>query len=399
MADAVAPTDAPADPMHGSAPDDQVERWFVHRGVPHFIEGYNAREDILTRAAPFLLLVFVGELFNAINREWSFWANVAAVVADIVATLGGFAVVNRIRGRRAFALPDDIGTFEIAAFILVPALVPLVFGGQVAQSLEVLGANIVLLGLSYLVVSYGLLPMARWATGQMLRQMRSVGDLMVRSLPLLLLFSMVMFFNAEMWKICDDLPLAFMAIAMLVVLVVGGAFVVLRLPGELEASNRFESWPGMADLLVGTPVEGADLHGLPNPPAIPPLGRRARINISLVQFVRQSIQILLVTVVLWAFYVVFGVFTIIPSTVEQWTGSGQLDVLWSVSIAGHEAVLSGELLRTSVFIAAVAGLQFTVQAVTESSYRDEFLAASDRDTRQSLAVRAVYLCSRAPHSR
>jgi len=210
-------------------------------------------------------------------------------------------------------------------------------------------------------------------------------------LPLLLLFSMFMFFNAEMWKIADDLPNAFLAASMLVVLAVGSAFIVLRLPGELEQANQFESWEGLTDLVAATPVVSVDRSRWPDPPVVRPLNRRARMNVSLTQFVSQSIQIALVTLALFAFYLLFGAFTVIPSTIEQWTGSDHLEVIGRVPFFGREVVFSWELLRTSVFISMVAGLQFTVQAVTESAYRDEFLSATYVQTRQALAVRAVYL--------
>jgi len=391
-------TRAPAASEHEGADGDSAEdlrpaaeRWFVKRGLPHFIEGYNGRQDILTRAAPFLLLVFVVEMLNALNEQWSPLINAIAVVGALIGATGVWVGVNRIRGRAPFRRPDDIGVAEVAAFLFVPPVVPLVFGGQVTQAAEVIVANVVLLVLSYVIVSYGLVPMLRWATVQMVGQVRNVGDLMVRSLPLLLLFSMFMFFNAEMWKIADDLPNAFLAASMLVVLAVGSAFIVLRLPGELEQANQFESWEGLTDLVAATPVVSVDRSRWPDPPVVRPLNRRARMNVSLTQFVSQSIQIALVTLALFAFYLLFGAFTVIPSTIEQWTGSDHLEVIGRVPFFGREVVFSWELLRTSVFISMVAGLQFTVQAVTESAYRDEFLSATYVQTRQALAVRAVYL--------
>lgn len=387
--------EAPADGSDGGDENAEVvrsaERWFIKRGLPHFIDGYNGRQDILTRAAPFLLLVFVLEMLNALNQQWSPLVNAAAVVAALLGATGVWVGVNRVRGRAPFRRPDDIGLAEVAAFIFVPPVVPLVFGGQVTQAAEVLLLNIVLLLVSYMIVSYGLVPMLRWATMQMMGQVRNVGDLMVRSLPLLLLFSMFMFFNAEMWKIADDLPNAFLAASMMVVLVVGSAFIVLRLPGELEQANQFESWPGLTDLVASTPVAEVDRSTWPNPPDIVALDRRARMNVSLTQFVSQSIQIALVTLALFAFYLLFGAFTVIPSTIDQWTGSDQLQIFGQFPFFGGDVVFSWELIRTSLFISMVAGLQFTVQAVTESSYRDEFLSASYEQTRQALAVRAVYL--------
>ena len=40
----------------------RTERWFVQRGLPHFIDEYRATTDVWTRAAPFLTLVFLAEL-------------------------------------------------------------------------------------------------------------------------------------------------------------------------------------------------------------------------------------------------------------------------------------------------------------------------------------------------
>ena len=61
------------------------------------------------------------------------------------------------------------------------------------------------------------------------------------------------------------------------------------------------------------------------------------------------------------------------------------------TFGGHDLLLSGELVRTAIFIAAVAGLQFTVAALTDSTYRDEFYDEITRDIRQAIAVRDLYL--------
>ena len=37
--------------------ENDVERWFIRRGLPHFIHNYNAAEDVFTRALPILSLV------------------------------------------------------------------------------------------------------------------------------------------------------------------------------------------------------------------------------------------------------------------------------------------------------------------------------------------------------
>jgi hypothetical protein len=51
----------------------EIERAFRRAGLPNLIEGYSAAEDVFTRALPFLTLVFLLEILNALNLEWIWW--------------------------------------------------------------------------------------------------------------------------------------------------------------------------------------------------------------------------------------------------------------------------------------------------------------------------------------
>ena len=370
----------------------RTERWFVRRGLPHFIDGYSATRDIFTRASGFLLFVFVLELLGALNTEFRWWQNVLALLGALAIGLVSLIGVNRMRGRPRFQRPDTIGTVELGVFVLAPALIPLVVGGfQARQAFGVAMTNLSILLVVFVVTSYGLVPMTRWAFGQVFHQIRNVTNLFVRSLPLLLLFTMFMFFNAEVWKITDDIPDLFFAIALGILVVVGSLFVLMRFPRELRELSKFESWTTVADLATGSPMAVVDIDGLADPPVVPALKRRARINVGLVLFASQATQILLVTAAIGLFYVAFGMFTIVQTTVEQWTGSENLDEWARWTLGDHDLLLSGELVRTAIFIAAVAGLQFTVAALTDSTYRDEFYDEISGDIRSAIAVRDLYL--------
>jgi hypothetical protein len=369
----------------------RTERWFVKRGLPHFIDRYSATTDIFTRAAGFLAFVFVIELLNAIREDFAWWQNLLALVGAVAITVGGVATINRARGRPPFSRPRKIGVLELAGFVLIPALIPLVLNQLPGQALDVAVGNLVLLVIVYVVTSYGLVPMTRWAISQLVHQISNVTNLFVRSLPLLVLFTMFMFFNAELWKITDDLPDAFLWISPGMLVVVGSAFVLLRFPRELRSIAGFDTWADVAELAAGTPVADIAVDGVADPPPTPHLARRARLNVGLVLFASQSMQILLVTATIGLFYVAFGMFTVVPSTIEQWTGSDHLEVVASWTLGDNEVVLSRELIRTAVFIAAVAGLQFTVAALTDSTYREEFHDEVSHDIRQAFAVRTVYL--------
>ena len=54
-----------------------VERWFVRRGIPHFIADYRAATRVWTRAAYVFPVVYLAGALNAINRKYSLIANVA----------------------------------------------------------------------------------------------------------------------------------------------------------------------------------------------------------------------------------------------------------------------------------------------------------------------------------
>jgi hypothetical protein len=309
----------------------------------------------------------------------------------VAVTIGALVAVNRVRGRAPLQRPDTIGVPELSVFVVVPGLIPVVFSRQPGQGLEIAVGNLVLLGIVYLVTSYGLVPMMRWAGVQLVKQISNVTNLFVRSLPLLVVFTMFMFFNAELWKIADDIPMSFFAISLGLLVLVGSAFVVLRFPRELGALASFASWSEVATRTVDTPVRDVVLDGLADPPSPAGLNRRARANVALVLFTSQAFQILLVIAAITAFYVVFGAFTVVPSTVEQWTGSESIEQIARWSIGDNDVVLTWELVRTSVFVAAVAGLQFTVAALTDTTYRQEFHEELSGDIRQAFAVRAVYL--------
>ena len=369
-----------------------VERWFVGRGLPHLIADYNAREDIFTRATPLLTVVFLAEVLVGINRRYEWWANALSLIAAVGIALGGIAVVNRLRGRRLLQRPDTIGGIELAGFVVVPALFALV-AEQPDQAVAVVAFNLVFLAVVFVFTSYGVVPTAWWGLRHAAHQITSVVNLMARSLGLLLVFTMFMFVNAELWKVVDDLPEVLWWAAVGLLALVGSAFVAFRTPRELEGLSDLRSWHEVAVAVEDTPAAGIDLEGLvepPAPPEVPPLRRRERLNVALVFFVSQAVQILLVTAVIFVFYVVFGVIIINDTTLEQWTGSPSIDVLARWPVGDAEVLLTVELLATAGFVAAIAGLQFTVAALTDASYREEFLEGTLGELRESLAVRAAY---------
>lgn len=374
----------------------RTERWFIRQGLPHFIDDYSVTGDVLTRALPFLLLVFVLEAFNTFSDTRHGWAEVAPFFAGLIVLVATAVLVNRLRGRRPFQRPDRVGGVEIAVFLLVPPILPAVLhDDRLVDSLGIVVTNLVILLVAYVVTSYGLLPMTRWGIRQLVGQLGDLANVMARALPLLLIFSTLLFLTTEIWQVCSSLGAPFFAVTALIPFVAGTLFLVLRVPQELDTVAHFEDWQGVRGLAEGTPLGEVDLSDLSDPPRSPRLKRRAWLNVGLVLVVSQSVQILLVSMVVGLFYVAFGLFAVSETVTQEWV-VGNAHVLARFELFGNEAVLTTELLQVSAFIAAFSGLQFTVSAITDETYRQEFFERAVRGVRQALAVRALYLARVVP---
>jgi hypothetical protein len=372
----------------------RTERWFIRRGLPHFISSYSARSDVLTRSALFLAVVFVVEMLSTFSPDRGGWAEVLPFLAGLALLLGSWALVNRLRGgsRRPFQRPDRIGPVELVVFVLFPAVPSMLFHDDpVPDALAIVAFNLVLLGVAYVVTSYGLIPMSRWAVGHLMRQFGDLANLTARALPLMLLFATVLFLNAEIWQVASDFVAPFFVIAIGMIFAVGLFFVVLRLPRELDAVSHFDSWAQVERLAEDTPLEGVHPTDEGDGPDLPAPSGRAWLNVGLVMVFSQGVQILLVSSLLGLFYLVFGLFSVREATMLQWVSDQDLSVIAEGELFGSQIVFTWELVRVSVFVAAFSGLQFTVSVLTDSTYREEFFEGAVDQVRESLAVRALYL--------
>ena len=344
---------------------DEYESRFRRAGLPLLIEDYSAAEDIFNRAAPLLALVFIAEMLGAIDLDWTLLENLGAALAGLGILLGAFAVVNRLRGRPLLAVPETVGAPELVSFVVLPAALPLVFGGQVTSAIVTALANAALLVLVYAVVGLGLLSMLRWAAGRMYGQLAAALTLLTRAIPLLLVFALVLFVNTEAWQAFSTMPRAFLVVVSIMFVALGSVFLVARLPREVAEIERS----------VGTG---------------PPLTTRQLVNVGLVLFVSQGLQVLLVSAAVGGFFVAFGALAIGPEVRESWLGETG-NVLVTLHFLGESAQITEELLRVSGGIAAVSGLYYAIAVLTDATYREEFLSEITSEMRETFVARAEYL--------
>ena len=99
------------------------------------------------------------------------------------------------------------------------------------------------------------------------------------------------------------------------------------------------------------------------------------------------------SLLIFGFYVLFGLLTVRADTVVQWTTVTNLaDVdIATFMLAGEQIVLTRLHLIAASFVASFSGLQFAVSLVTDNTYKEQFVDESSAEVREALAVRAVYL--------
>jgi hypothetical protein len=345
------------------------ERRFRRSGLPLFIEDYSATHDIFTRATPLFVLVFLAEMIGATSLDWTWWQNVLAALGGLALLIGGFGLLNRLRRRPFWSLPTRFGIPELAVFVLLPALLPLVFEGQLRQFFGIAAGNLVLAGLVYLVVGYGLSATIFWGLTRLAGELATSLAKLVRALPLLLVFSLVLFVNTEMWQVFSGMPLSFLLIAIGLFGTLGLAFLIIRVPAEVSRIERDAGEDG------------------------PPLRTRQRFNVGLTLVVSQLMQVIVVSAGVGAFFIAFGMVAIGDDIYAAW----EIDPgAWSARprLLGEQLVLTESLLRVAVGIATFTGLYYAIALITDATYREEFLSGVVEDLREVFSIRAEYLTVR-----
>ncbi len=401
------PAGPPVDRAGWQEQQRRIERWFVRRGLPHFTHRYSAAQGVWTRAFPVLVVVFVLQVLGLVNfvgqapdddsgLHDGALLDVVVPAVGIIVLLTTWVGLNLRRGRRPFARPPRLGALEFAAFVLVPVL-PAILRRQAGDVLATVLGNLALLGVVFLVTSYGLVSLTRWVLGRLLRQTAMVGGLLTRALPLLLLIVGLLFFTTELWQSAGSRTGPGYTVTIWLLAGLALAFLATTLARELPGLRAFASWDEVRDLVPGTPAE----HLVPEPSAeleLPAPSRRQRLNAAAVLFVTQVIQVALVSLVLGVFLLVFGVCAVPVATVQTWTGAPP-QVVGQIALGSAVFPLTEPMVRVVGFLTAFTSLYFSVASLTDATYRRQFFEDTASQLRRAFAVRAVYLAQVVPAAR
>jgi hypothetical protein len=383
-----------------------VEAWFRRRGLPLFVRSDERGSRLLQRAVPALVFVLVSDpmltlvtwLVNVPQAEFERRMANTAYVFPLLALIVGAVVVPVLAGWLVslwMRVLSRRGRWLLARVVLVLNVVvlPLVdwwtgLRDRLWLSLTI-NISVTLLMLFFVWVGAG--SILAWGLRKALVELGTVGRMATKALPLLVLVITFAFFSAEMWQIASSLPRWRLWLVVLVFGVLGVLFMAARLDDELKKMiDEVEGETGdLSTLLARTPLADS-VAGPPIETTV--LSRRERANITLVLFVAQMLQILVLSVLVFCVLITLGALAIDSSVIDSWLGddaSRKAGSLFQIALP-----LPASLVQVSIFLAAFSGLYFAASAATDQHYREAFFDPLLDDVRTSLAARQVYLARR-----
>lgn len=311
-----------------------TEHWFVKHGLPYFVpaQRHAAREALQPRrTVPLVVGVALAAVGSAVLLAW---------------------------------LSEDLSTGPAA----------LTFVGLAA-------------GLAYALTALRARPILVWALQHTLGSLRQLLPTVTRALPLLIVFVTFLFINAEVWHVAANLDGGVLWLVVLLFLAMGIGFFLVRLPEEIDRADDELDDARTVAVTKGTPMAAeAERLAAQRPGLLVEETRISsfeRINLTVALVVIQLSQVLLVSLTLMVFFLVFGGIAMHDEVVEVWIGEA------TTHPAGLPN-LSVELFQVAVFLSAFSALYISVTAVTDDAYRSQFFAGVVREMERAIAVRAAY---------
>ena len=264
------------------------------------------------------------------------------------------------------------------------------FGFQVSDAVYVVIESALFMAAVYVATSFGVLGALRWAFGRARAQIGSVGRLLTRALPLLMVFIAFAFLQSDTWQVMAALD--WQSVALIIALFFGLsiAFLVGRLVPEVKRLASIDRpWPEVLDIARRTVARPLCQPELDVQPVDAPMAGREWINVGTLIMFSQGLQIALVTLAVQVALIVFGLL-LVPLPIQQQWSAEPVAAMAILSIGDFTVALTEPLIAVSLILGAFSGLYFTIAALSDAAYRAEFFSDADRELDDVFAVRAVY---------
>jgi hypothetical protein len=172
-------------------------------------------------------------------------------------------------------------------------------------------------------------------------------------------------------------------------------FLFYRLPDEVRRVAAHDDRTTIVEACHATPMEAVVDRVVLHEGALP-LGRAQRINVLLVLFIGQILQVLLLGFLVFVFFLGFGKAALTPKLIDEWTGQPENTFdpakLFNHSLQNYlHFALDARLWQVSLFLAAVSAFFFAISSMTDEAYKAQFYDRMNRELETAIQVRRVYL--------
>ena len=265
-------------------------------------------------------------------------------------------LLSRTARRADPAVGSAIGLGALIALVVVPHLSFAPHDGPSLLTTTLL-AVVVLAGTYTGVGSLG-----RWSFRRVRQEVSTIGPMVARVLPILMLAVLFLFFSVEIWQVMVALswPRTFAVLGVICLLTV---------------------------LLVGISTRDDIRHDLEGREPDHPLRRGERVNLVLVPVLALLIQVVLFATLVFIFFLFLGWIAVPEATETSWTrrpSDAPGGVLFGVPV-------SITLVRVSLMLAAFSALNLAAAAASDAAHKARFVRPMLDEVVRSLAAREAYL--------
>ena len=372
----------------------QVHEWFLHRGLPLVLTRRVRSRALIERSAPVVsgvgavisLTMMLAELTDG-DPDFGYVTRLGVLTLLLIGAPFALYLLHQSgttlgeAGRRSAAL------LVMALFVFGLPFAASGFSGiAAAEAFGLAIAAVLAIWLTY--VGFG--SIALWAFRFAWVQFGALGTLMSRALPLLML-TVLVYFTQELWQLSARITRERLWQTVAFLTFVAVVFMVTTIRDEVHALREGRSAPtDPVKLLAKTPLAtDSDRE-----PVRTPLSLAEQINVVAVMVVSQAIQVVFFTAGLFAFFIALGIVAVPDDVTVLWS-SEQTCPVGEPPCAGTwfgiHVPIPQTAVHTSLFVAVLSGLYFTVSTSVDPQYRERFFDPLIADLAVSLAGRDAYL--------
>lgn len=368
-----------------------AEAWFLSNGLPAVLRPGVLMRHLVARSAPalafFAVLMANSILLVAVTGKHTIDIDGTPtrtdwfVLALLILVVPAGAVVAHLVARTTRIRTRNL----IATVALVIVVAGSFYGGPSALMFVNVLLDAACLAVIFLSTATGVGSVLGWATRLTSENLASVGSLLLRALPVLLL-TVLVFFNSPVWAMASTIKRGRLWAALLFLFLIAAVFLISNTVGRVAPLLRADAKQTDPEAAENRRLAGTPFEDMPDRPLRVPLSRNERLNVGFVVALSQLVQVLTVALVTGLIFGVFGLILLSPEVLDAWTHGGATDG----QFLGMTLPIPDALIQVTMFLTALTFMYLAAKAVTDKEYRAQFLDPLLDDLRVTLAARDRY---------